>query len=273
MGNHATAAQASSNGSASPSARPRHIAIVCDGSARWAEHNGMSIADGHEAAADTVLQRIEDAITFGIGQLTLYAFSTENWTRPQDEVHRLLGMLARRIRRDAPELHAKDVQIRFIGRRDRTNGQLLEEMENAEGLTVANTGLRVCVALDYGGRAEILGAALRYNGGGESEFTKLLYDPDMPDPDLLIRTSGEQRLSNFLLWQAAYSELVFRQELWPDFGRAAFIEALGEYAGRRRRFGGRTDHVNTLPAADQSNRGVLAAGAAPRERGARHRAL
>lgn len=219
---------------------PRHVAIVCDGSARWAEQNAMSVAEGHEAAADTVLARIDDAVTLGIEQLTLYAFSTENWTRPPGEVQRLLGMLARRIQTDTPGLDSKDVRVTFIGRRDRANQELLEEIQNAEQLTAANSGLRACVALDYGGRAEILTAAARYTGGGEAEFARLLYDPDMPEPDLLIRTSGEQRLSNFLLWQAAYAELVFRQELWPDFGRTAFVEALGEYASRRRRFGGRT---------------------------------
>jgi len=218
---------------------PRHVAIVCDGSARWAEQNKLTIAAGHEAAADTVLARIADAAALGIQQLTLYAFSTENWGRPTSEVSELLSMLARRIERDTPALHHKSVRVRFIGRRDRAGGSLPAAMHAAERLTAGNSGLQVFVALDYGGRAEILAAAERYDGGGEAAFAKLLYDPEMHDPDLVIRTSGEQRLSNFLLWQTAYAELVFRSELWPDFNRQAFLQAIAEYGARRRRFGGR----------------------------------
>ncbi len=222
-----------------PVPAPRHVAIVCDGSARWAERNALSVADGHEAAADTVLARVDDAVALGIEQLTLYAFSTENWARPVREVQALLGMLARRIEQDTAGLHAKAVQVRFLGRRDRAGERLLEQIEIAERATDANAGLRLRVALDYGGRSEILSAAERYSGGGEEAFAKLLYDAEMSDPDLVIRTSGEQRLSNFLLWQAAYAELVFRQELWPDFSRAALLASLAEYATRRRRFGAR----------------------------------
>lgn len=225
---------------------PRHVALVSDGSARWAQARGLSIGQGHEAAADTVLARISDALELGIEELTLYAFSTENWTRPQAEIDELLGMLATRIAADTPLLHAKGVHIGFIGRRDRAGAPMAEAMDEAEHQTENNSGIRVCVALDYGGRAEILRAAARYKGGGEAEFTKLLHAPDMHDPDLVIRTSGEQRLSNFLLWQAAYSELMFRQELWPDFGREALEECLGEYAERQRRFGGRGD-ISQLP--------------------------
>jgi len=230
-------------GGAAPA--PRHVAIVCDGSARWAERNALSIADGHGAAADTVLARVDDAVALGIEQLTLYAFSTENWARPEREVRALLGMLAARIRQDTAGLHAKAVQVRFIGRRDRAGAGLLEQIEIAERATAANAGLRLRVALDYGGRSEILSAAERYSGGGEEEFAKLLYDPEMRDPDLVIRTSGEQRLSNFLLWQTAYAELVFRQELWPDFSRAALLASLAEYATRRRRFGAREAMAGT----------------------------
>jgi undecaprenyl diphosphate synthase len=218
---------------------PRHVAIVSDGSARWADARGLSISDGHEAAADTVIARIGDAIELGIEELTLYAFSTENWSRPNGEVRELLGMLARRIAADTPALHNADVRIRFIGRRDRAGAELTEQMHAAELLTAENLGLRVYVAFDYGGRDEIVRAALLFHGGGEEEFARLLHAPEMRDPDLVIRTSGEQRLSNFLLWQAAYSELVFRGELWPDFGRAAFEECLAEYGERTRRFGGR----------------------------------
>jgi undecaprenyl diphosphate synthase len=221
------------------SVRARHVAIVSDGSARWAHAHGLSISDGHEAAADTVLARIADAIELGVQELTLYAFSTENWGRPSHEVDALLTMLARRIDADTPWLHARDVRVQFIGRRDRTGRALLGTIERAERLTRENSGIRVYVAFDYGGRDEIVTAAERYRGGGEAAFAKLLHAPQMRDPDVLIRTSGEQRLSNFLLWQAAYAELVFRDELWPDFGREAFEESLAQYATRKRRFGER----------------------------------
>lgn len=219
--------------------RVRHVAIVSDGSARWAIANRRSVAEGHDAAADTVLARIGDAIELGIEELTLYAFSTENWARPAEEVRELHAMLARRIATDTPRLHEQDVKVRFIGRRDRAGVLLAQAMSASEELTLGNTGMRVFVAFDYGGRDEIVRAAARYEGGGEAEFTKLLRAPEMHDPDLVIRTSGERRLSNFLLWQSAYSELVFRDEMWPDFGRAALEGCLSEYAERRRRFGGR----------------------------------
>lgn len=223
----------------SQSERARHVAIITDGSARWAHARGLTIAQGHEAAADNVIARIGDALELGIDELTLYAFSTENWTRPDDEVSEVLGMLASRIARDAPKLHARDVVVQFIGRRDRTGARLVEHLERAESLTAANRGMRVYVALDYGGRDEIVSAARRFQGGSEEDFAKLLHAPEMRDPDLIIRTGGEQRLSNFLLWRSAYSELVFRPEMWPDFGLSAFEECLDEYAERQRRFGGR----------------------------------
>jgi undecaprenyl diphosphate synthase len=237
------------SGAINGTARARHVAIVSDGSARWAHAHGLSIREGHEAAADTVIARIADAIELGIQELTLYAFSTENWQRPQSEVRALLGMLARRIAADTPTLHEREVRVRFIGRRDRAGDELASQMHASEGLTEGNDGLRVFVAFDYGGRDEILRAAERYTGGGEAAFAKLMSDDDMHDPDLVIRTSGEQRLSNFLLWQAAYSELVFRPELWPDFGREAFEECLVEYATRRRRFGGRNARLGGLEGA------------------------
>jgi undecaprenyl diphosphate synthase len=217
----------------------QYVAIVSDGSARWAHEQGLSIEQGHEAAADTVIARIGDAIELGIAELTLYAFSTENWARPREEVRALVMMLARRIAADTPKLHAQNVRVLFIGRRDRTGERLATAMTDSERLTRGNTGMRVYVAFDYGGRDEIVQAAKRYRGGGEAEFARLMHAPEMHDPDLLIRTSGEQRLSNFLLWQAAYSELIFRGELWPDFGREEFAECLAEFAERRRRFGGR----------------------------------
>ncbi|HEX4188958.1 MAG TPA: polyprenyl diphosphate synthase [Solirubrobacteraceae bacterium] len=230
---------AARNGNTSPGGAAHHVAIVSDGSARWAQARGLSISEGHDAAADTVIARIADAIELGVEELTLFAFSTENWSRPAEEVGALLGMLARRITADTPRLEERGVRVRFIGRRDRAGDELAGVMQASERRTAGNERLRVYVAFDYGGRDEILTAAARYGGGGEAEFAKLLSCGEMHDPDLVIRTSGEQRLSNFLLWQAAYSELVFRAELWPDFGRAALEECLVEYAARRRRFGGR----------------------------------
>jgi undecaprenyl diphosphate synthase len=220
-------------------AGPEHVAIVSDGSARWAHAHGLSIGEGHEAAADTVIARIGDAIELGIRQLTLYAFSTENWARPALEVRTLVAMLARRIAADTPALHAQGVRVQFLGRRDRAGRALAQAMHDAEQLTADNAAIEVFVAFDYGGRDEIVRAAERYQGGGEAEFARLLQAPGLRDPDLLIRTSGEQRLSNFLLWQAAYSELVFREELWPDFERLSFVECLDEYNERSRRFGAR----------------------------------
>jgi undecaprenyl diphosphate synthase len=215
------------------------VAIVSDGSARWAAARGLTVADGHAAAADNVLARISDAIELGIEELTLYAFSTENWSRPPGEVQALLGMLAQRIRADTPQLDAQGVRIAFVGRRDRGGPRLRAAIEAAERATVRNERVRVFVAFDYGGRDEILKAAEHYRGGGEAEFSGLLATAEMHDPDLVIRTSGEQRLSNFLLWQCAYSELIFRGEMWPEFDRGALEECLGEYAHRQRRFGGR----------------------------------
>jgi undecaprenyl diphosphate synthase len=217
----------------------RYVAIVSDGSARWASGRGLSVKDGHDAAADTVIARIADAVALGIRELTLYAFSTENWQRPEPEVRALLAMLAKRIAADTPTLHVQNVRVRFIGRRDRAGEELASEMHASELLTKDNGGLRVYVAFDYGGRDEIVRAAEHYSSGGEAAFAKLMPSSEMHDPDLVIRTSGEQRLSNFLLWQAAYSELVFRRELWPDFGAEAFEECLAEYAVRQRRFGRR----------------------------------
>ena len=225
--------------SAAATALPRYVAIVSDGSARWAQARGLSIGDGHEAAANTVIGRISDSCELGIRELTLYAFSTENWARPREEIAELFAMLTRRIAADTPRLHDLGVRIQFIGRRDRGGHELARQMEIAEDLTRENSGMKVFVAFDYGARDEILRAARLFRGGGEAEFRALLGAPGMHDPDLLIRTSGEQRLSNFLLWQAAYSELVFREELWPDFGRRALEESLATYGYRQRRYGGR----------------------------------
>ncbi len=220
-------------------ASARYVAIITDGNGRWAQSRGLDVAEGHRAGADVVKARLRDAVDFGIEELTLYSFSTENWSRSAQEVTALMRMFSQRILAETPELKEQGVRMRFIGRRDRVARALLEQMEWAEAETAHNTRITLFIAFDYGGRAEILEAAERYTGGGEEVFRRLLYAPDMHDPDLVIRTSGEQRLSNYLLWQTAYSELVFADELWPDFDRAAFRAALDEYEGRARRFGGR----------------------------------
>lgn len=220
--------------------KPKYVAIITDGNGRWAQERGLGVAAGHEAGADVVKARLRDAAELGVEELTVYSFSTENWSRPQAEVDALMAMFAERIRGETPELDAEGVRMRFIGRRDRVSAELLELMEAAEAKTAANERITLFVAFDYGGRDEILHAAERYDGGGEDAFRSLLYAPDMQDPDLVIRTSGEQRLSNYLLWQSAYSELYFADELWPDFDRAAFERALASFGDRQRRFGGRT---------------------------------
>ncbi|HYY05261.1 MAG TPA: polyprenyl diphosphate synthase [Candidatus Limnocylindria bacterium] len=217
----------------------RYVAIITDGNGRWANARGLPVAEGHRAGADVVKARLRDAAELGIRELTVYSFSTENWSRPAQEVTALMRMFSERILGETPELKAEGVRMRFIGRRDRVAPALLEQMAWAEQETASNSRITLFVAFNYGGRAEILDAAARYDGGGEEAFRSLLYAPEMHDPDLVIRTSGEQRMSNFLLWQSAYSELVFRDELWPDFSREAFEAALAEYASRRRRFGGR----------------------------------
>ena len=172
-------------------------------------------------------------------ELTVYSFSTENWSRPANEVSALMRMFSRRIKSETPELRDEGVRMRFIGRREGVSRGLARQMDWAETETAHNERITLFVAFNYGGRAEILDAAARFQGGAEEDFRALLYAPEMHDPDLIIRTSGEQRLSNYLLWQSAYSELVFRDELWPDFTREAFEESLAQYAGRRRRYGGR----------------------------------
>jgi len=219
--------------------RPRYVAIITDGNGRWAKRRGVPVAVGHDAGADTVKERLRDAVSLGVKELTVYSFSTENWSRPAAEVRALMRMFRRRIRGETSELREEGVRLRFIGRREGVAPSLAREMDWAEEQTAANDRITLFVAFNYGGRAEILDAAARYAGGGEDAFRALLYAPEMHDPDLIIRTSGEQRLSNYLLWQSAYSELVFREELWPDFTREAFEASLAEYADRRRRYGGR----------------------------------
>jgi len=217
----------------------RYVAIITDGNGRWARARGLPVVEGHRAGADTVKARLRDAVELGIRELTVYSFSTENWSRPPEEVAGLMAMFAERIDRETPELHEEGVRMRFIGRREGVSAELVDRMGWAESMTAANDRITLFVAFNYGGRAEIVDAAARYDGGGEDAFRRLLYAPEQHDPDLLIRTSGEIRISNYLLWQCAYSEIVFRDELWPDFGRDAFEACLEEFSARERRFGGR----------------------------------
>jgi len=217
----------------------RYVAIITDGNGRWASARGLETIEGHRAGADVVKARLRDAVELGVRELTVYSFSTENWSRPAEEVAGLMRMFSERILGETPELDAEGVRMRFIGRRSGVSDALLEQMDWAERETASNDRITLFVAFNYGGRAEILDAAERYTGGGEEAFRQLLYAPEMHDPDLIIRTSGEQRTSNYLLWQSAYSELVFRDELWPDFSRESFEACLEEYARRQRRFGGR----------------------------------
>ena len=219
--------------------RPRYVAIIMDGNARWARAQGVSVTEGHRAGTDALKRAIKLAGEFGVEQLTVYAFSTENWSRPLEEVSGLMSLFLERIRREAQEMDDEGVRLRFIGRRDRIAPQVAEEIDWAEQLTARHTALTVFVGFDYGGRAEILHAAERYSGGGEEEFRRHLYAQDLEDPQLIIRTGGELRLSNFLLWEAAYSELYFSDRLWPDFDREEFERALDAFGSREYRYGGR----------------------------------
>ena len=225
--------------STSDAVTARYVAIITDGNGRWARARGLPVLAGHEAGADVVKARLRDAARLGIEELTVYSFSTENWSRPKAEVDGLMAMFAERIDRETPELHEEGVRMRFVGRREGLEPELLRRMQWAEAKTAANERITLFVAFNYGGRAEIVDAARTFTGESEEDFRRLLYAPDMHDPDLLIRTSGEQRLSNYLLWQCAYSEFVFRDELWPDFTREAFEASLAEFDRRRRRFGSR----------------------------------
>jgi undecaprenyl diphosphate synthase len=217
----------------------RYVAIITDGNGRWAQARGLPVLAGHEAGADVVKARLRDAAELGIAELTVYSFSTENWSRPAAEVNGLMAMFAERIDRETPELDEQGVRMRFVGRREGLAPELVRRMDWAEEKTAGNRRITLFVAFNYGGRAEIVDAARTFTGESEEDFRRQLYAPDMHDPDLLIRTSGEMRLSNYLLWQCAYSEFVFRDELWPDFTREAFEASLAEYTARRRRFGGR----------------------------------
>jgi undecaprenyl diphosphate synthase len=224
----------------------RAVAIIMDGNGRWAAAHGVSVADGHRAGSRALRPIVETAIDLGIESLAVYAFSTENWTRSQDEVDALMEIFGETIDRELHDLAREGVRTRFIGRRDRAPEWLREKMGKLEAATAAESRLSLWIAFDYGGRAELVEAARRLLESGvepdevdEEAFRSLLYAPEMPDPDLVIRTSGELRVSNFLLWQSAYAEFVFSDTLWPDFGPNELRAAIGDYASRRRRFGGR----------------------------------
>ena len=222
------------------------VAIILDGNGRWASRRRLPVAAGHRAGARNVRRAVEAAIDLGINDLSVFAFSTENWSRPQDEVDALMEIFAETIERELPDLAEQGVRVRFIGRRDRAPAALRARMEAMEDRTELNSRLGLWIAFDYGGRAELVEAARRIAESGldpreidENVLAANLYAPELPDPDLLIRTSGELRISNFLLWQLAYSELVFSEKLWPDFDERDLRVALADYASRRRRFGGR----------------------------------
>ena len=222
---------------------PRSIALIMDGNGRWASARGLPVAEGHREGARALRRTVEAAVDLGIDSLAVYAFSTENWARPAAEVASIIELLDETIERELPDLARQGVRARFLGRRDRAPEELRAQMEGLEAETAHNDRLNLWIAFDYGGRAELLEAARRLVEAGEEPTEESLrahlYAPELPDPDLLIRTSGELRISNFLLWQLAYSELVFLDVLWPDFGSAELEDALAAYAQRRRRFGGR----------------------------------
>ena len=224
----------------------RTVAIIMDGNGRWAERRGLPVAEGHREGTKALRRTVEAAIDLGVETLVVYAFSTENWARPAGEVDSLMDIFGETIERELPDLARQGVRTRFMGRSDRAPDLLREQMARLEEETAHNDRLNLWIAFDYGGRAELVQAARRLVEAGvdpkaidEDALRANLYAPELPDPDLLIRTSGELRISNFLLWQLAYSELVFLDRLWPDFGREELEHALADYANRRRRFGGR----------------------------------
>lgn len=229
-----------------PDRIPAHVAAVMDGNGRWAQRRGLKRTDGHAAGEEALFDAVEGALDLGVQWLTVYAFSTENWRRPADEVKYLMGFNESLLVRRRDELDERGVRIRFVGRRDwRVPKRLLRRMDESLALTADNRVLTLTIAFNYGGRAEIVDAVRRLVDEGvpaakidERAIARRLYDPEMPDPDLVIRTSGEYRLSNFLLWEAAYSELVFTDVLWPDFRRRHLFDAVREYQERDRRFGG-----------------------------------
>jgi len=243
----ASAARSDGSGTASHgSGVARSVAVIMDGNGRWAAARGLPVAEGHREGARALRRTVEAAIDLGVESLAVYAFSTENWARPPDEVESIMELMDETIDRELPDLAKQGVRTRFFGRRDRVAHALQEKMARLEAETADNDRLSLWIAFDYGSRAEIVGAArqlledgVRPQDVSEADVSARLYAPELPDPDLVIRTSGEQRISNFLLWQSAYSELVFDDTLWPDFGEDRLRAALDEYTQRARRFGTR----------------------------------
>jgi undecaprenyl diphosphate synthase len=229
-----------------PDRIPVHVACVMDGNGRWAERQGLPRTDGHAAGEHALFDTVEGALDLGVRWLTVYAFSTENWRRPADEVRYLMGFNESLLIRRRDELHAKGVRVRFVGRRDwRVPRRVLRRIDEAVELTRHNRRMTLTLAFNYGGRAEIIDAVRAMVAAGtpadkisEKRLRANLYAPDMPDPDLVVRTSGEYRISNFLLWELAYSELVFTDVLWPDFRREHLFDAVRQFQHRDRRFGG-----------------------------------
>jgi undecaprenyl diphosphate synthase len=232
----------------SPRPAPRHIAIIMDGNGRWAQARGLPRVAGHRQGAEAVRRTVRAAGELGIPYLTLFGFSSENWKRPLEEIDDLMGLLRHYLRGEIAELHKNNVRLRIIGDLTRLSPDIVTLIANAEALTRDNTGVNLTIALSYGGRAEIVAAvralaaksaarALAPEAIDEALISRHLFTADIPDPDLLIRTSGEQRISNFLLWQCAYSELVFTKTLWPDFGPADLEQAIADFGGRERRYG------------------------------------
>jgi len=226
--------------------RARSVAIIMDGNGRWAAARGLSVAEGHREGARALRRTVEAAIDLDVRSLAVYAFSTENWARPPDEVESLMELMEETIERELPDLAKQGVRTRFVGRRDRIPPSLQEKMASLEEETAGNDRLLLWIAFDYGSRAELVEAVRQLVSDGvgvedvsEGAVSARLYAPELPDPDVVIRTSGEQRISNFLLWQSAYSELVFQDTLWPDFGADQLRAALEEYTLRQRRFGAR----------------------------------
>jgi undecaprenyl diphosphate synthase len=233
---------------APPGSPPRHIAIIMDGNGRWAQARGLPRIAGHRQGAEALRRTVRAAGELGIPYLTLFGFSSENWKRPVAEIDDLMGLLRHYLRGEIAELHRNGVRLRVIGDRERLAPDIVTLIANAETLTRDNTGVNLTIALSYGGRAEIVAAvrslaAKAVDGGlapdaiDEDVISRHLFTAGIPDPDLLIRTSGEQRISNFLLWQCAYSELVFTKTLWPDFGRADLEQAIADFGCRDRRYG------------------------------------
>ena len=228
-----------------PARIPTHVAAVMDGNGRWATQRGLKRTEGHAAGEEALFDAVEGALELGVKWFTVYAFSTENWRRPADEVRYLMDFNESLLVRRRDELNDRDVRMRFLGRRDRrVPRRIIRRMDESIALTESNTTMTLTIAFNYGGRAEIIDAvrALVEEGAKPRQITeaaiaKRLYDPEMPDPDLMIRTSGEYRISNFLLWELAYSELVFTEVLWPDFRREHLFDAISEFQGRSRRFG------------------------------------